>query len=113
MRTTTAVTAPPAIVGESAAVRRARASLESPAAGPLLILADEGLEPQAIARYVHDRTRPGHPFVRIDCADPNPDGTEAAIFGRGSRASADLETLGPESALVRARRGTIFLEQIG
>ena len=57
---------PAALLGDSAAVRQARAALEGAGAAPILLLADEGLDAAAVARYVHDRTRPAQPFVQVD-----------------------------------------------
>jgi DNA-binding NtrC family response regulator len=104
---------PPALAGESDAVRRVRDVLEQPGGGPLLILADEGLDAPAAARYVHDRTRAAQPFVAVDCAQTDPDALDTALFGVRSRAAAELETLGAGSALLAARRGTVFLENVG
>jgi len=103
---------PPAITGGSAAVRRARGILDAPAAGPLLILSDDGLEPEAIARYVHDHTRAAHPFVALDCARPGADALDTALFGARPKIAADLETLGAGSMLLAAKRGTLFLNNI-
>jgi DNA-binding NtrC family response regulator len=106
--------APLALAGESVPARRARAALESPGAGPLLLLADDGLDPADAARYVHERARPGEAFVHIDCARPEADLVEAALLGNRTRiTSSTLEALGPGSALVSARRGTVFLENVG
>jgi DNA-binding NtrC family response regulator len=104
---------PPPLLGESAAVRRARAGLERPGASPILLLADEGLDAAAIARYVHDRTRPGQPWLCVDCARPDADALDAELFGGRARAAAALEALGAGSALVAARRGTVFLDNLG
>jgi DNA-binding NtrC family response regulator len=113
-RTATTSSVPLALVGESAAVRRARATLDLPGAGPLLILAEEGLDPAAVARYVHERSRGTQPFIHIDCAGSDADGLETAILGSRTRTgSNELETLGPGSAFVAARRGSLFLENIG
>jgi DNA-binding NtrC family response regulator len=109
-----ALTLPVALVGESAPVRRARAALDVPGAGPLLILAEDGLEPAAVARYVHERTRAGQPFLHVDCADPDVDRLHAAVFGERPRgAGHELESLGSGSVLLAARRGTVFLENVG
>lgn len=101
-------------MGESVPIRRARVALDLPGSAPLLILADEGLDPAAVARYVHERTRPGQPFIHIDGAQPEAERVEAAVLGQRTRVAAGtLETLGSGSALVAARRGTVFLENIG
>jgi DNA-binding NtrC family response regulator len=104
---------PPALLGDSPAVRHARAALERPGGAPVLILADDGLDAAAVARYVHDRTRAAQPFLHVDCARPDIDALDAALFGVRSRAAAELETLGVGSALIAARRGTAFLENVG
>jgi two-component system nitrogen regulation response regulator NtrX len=104
---------PPSLVGESAAVRRSRAVLELPGGGPLLILAEEGLDAAAAVRYVHDRARAAQPFVHVDCAQPDLDALAGTLFGVRSRAAAELETLGAGSALLFAKRGTVFLDSIG
>src|SRR4051812_34536673 len=104
---------PPALVGDSAAIRRARDLLEQPRGNPLLILADEGLDAAAAARYALDRTRAGQPFVAVDCAERDADALDTTLFGVRSRAAAELETLGAGSALLAARRGTVFLDNVG
>src|SRR4051812_44761887 len=104
---------PTALVGESDAIRRARGVLEQTGGAPLLILADEGLDLPAIARYAHDRTRVGAPFIAVDCAQVDADALGTALFGVRSRAATELETLGAGSALLTARRGSVFLENIG
>jgi len=115
-RTTPAapVVVPLVLEGESAAVRRVRAALNEPIPGPLLLLGEDGLEPAGIARWVHERTGAARPFVHIDCAQPDAERLETTLFGGRTRTvSADLETLGPGSVLGAARRGTVFLENIG
>src|SRR5262245_40151503 len=105
---------PLVLIGDSAAARRVRAALDDPASGPLLLLAEDGLDPPGVARYLHDRAGGARPFVHIDCAQPDPEGLEATLFGGRTRTvSATLETLGPGSMLASARRGTVFLENIG
>ena len=105
---------PLALLGDSPAVRRVRAVLAADGERPLLVLAEDGLDPAAIARHVHDRSRADQPFLHIDCAQPDADRVEAAILGaRGRSNGGELEMLGPGSALVAARRGTVFLENIG
>jgi len=105
---------PIVLTGESASVRRARAALDVPGAGPLLIVTEDGLEPQTVARFVHERTRAGQPFLHVECADTDVDRLHAAVLGDRKRgAGRDLEALGAGSVLVTARRGTVFLENVG
>ena len=109
-----AAAVPVVLTGDSAPVRRARAALDGQGAGPLLILAEDGLEPLSVARFVHERTRAGQPFRHVVCSDPDVRRLHAAVLGLRSRGTRhDLEALGSGSALVAARRGTVFLENIG
>lgn len=104
---------PPALMGASAAIREARGRLEQPGTAPLLVIAEDGLDAAAIARYVHDRTRAGQPFVHVDCATAGTDAPDRVLFGVRARAAAELETVGAGAALLAARRGTLFLDHIG
>ena len=105
---------PLALIGESTAARRAREALDRPGAAPLLILAEDGLEPADAARYVHERFRPAEPFIHVDCARQDGEAIEAALLGGRTRTGGgDLEALGPGSAVAAARRGTLFLENVG
>jgi DNA-binding NtrC family response regulator len=105
---------PLALIGDSAAARRVRESLDRPGKGPLLILAEDGLDPADTARYVHERFRAAEPFIHVDCARQDAEGLEAALLGGRTRTGGgDLETLGPGSAVTAARRGTLFLENVG
>jgi DNA-binding NtrC family response regulator len=105
---------PPALAGESGPIRAARAALVSSHPGPLLILAEEGLDSPGAARYAHEATARRGPFVHVDCAQPDAAALERALFGVRSRAqTADLDTLGASAALLAARLGTLFLEHVG
>ena len=112
-RTLTSPSPPPALAGDSAAIRRTRAALEGSGSGPLLLLVDEGLEPAAIARFVHDRARSGAPFVAMNCAHPDPVQLEVSLLGTTFRHGRELEMLGPAAALLAAPGGTVFLEHAG
>jgi DNA-binding NtrC family response regulator len=79
----------------------------------LLILADEGLEPAAAAQYAHTHARGGQPFVTVDGAQPDPERLEAELLGGRARGSGELESLGAGAALLAARGGTVFLENLG
>ena len=103
---------PAALAGDSAAVRRARAALDGASGGPILILADEGLEPAGAARHIHAHTRAGQPFLSVDCAQPDPEQLEVALLGSRPRAAGELEVVGPSAALLAAGRGTLFLENL-
>jgi DNA-binding NtrC family response regulator len=105
-------TLPPALLGASDAARRARATVEAATSGPIVILAEEGLEPAAVAQYTHAQTRPDQPFVQVDCAQPDPEQLEIILLGSRQRTTGELEVLGASSALLAARRGTVFLDHV-
>ena len=107
---TPAAPLPPALSGDSAVVLRARAALESSGSEPLLLLVEEGIEPAAIARFLHGRARPGGRFVEIGCAQPDPLQLEMSLLGASARRGRDLEVLGPAAAVLAAPGGTVFLE---
>src|SRR5260221_11906687 len=82
-----------------------------------LIVADRGLDAPAIARAIHERSRPGTPFIVIDCAAGGGQGAQDVdrqLFGTRPRgeARADLDAVGTSSALLRARGGTLYLKHI-
>jgi DNA-binding NtrC family response regulator len=116
MTTPTAENWPLALTGPSAAAARTRAAFQAALAGasPVLIVADTGLDAAAIARAIHERTRPGTPFLEVDCAPGQGDDIESRLFGARLRAGAhdDLESIGAASPLLRARRGTLYLQHI-
>ena len=106
---------PLALTGPSAAVARARAAFDAATASgaPALIVADRGLEAGAIARVLHERSRPGMPLVVINCAAADED-VDRQLFGKPARGAShgELETIGADSALMRAKGGTLYLQQI-
>src|SRR5689334_11503897 len=106
---------PLALMGPSSAAVRARAAFDAAAASaaPTLIVADRGLEAEAIARSLHARSRAGTPLVIINCAAADED-VDRQLFGRPARGAsrAELETLGADSAVMRAKGGTLYLQQI-
>lgn len=106
---------PCALRGASSATARARAAFSAAVSGaaPVLIVADRGLDADGMVRELHDRSRPGHPLVTVDCAAPEGE-VEQRLFGRVLRRGGHDEgvAVGPASAFVRARGGTIYLKQI-
>jgi len=102
-------------MGPSAATARARAAFEAAAgsAAPALIIADRGLDADAIARALHEGSRPRQPLVVIDCSSADAD-VDSVIFGNLPRqvTQAEVEAVGSRSALLRAKGGTLYLKQI-
>jgi DNA-binding NtrC family response regulator len=107
---------PPALAGSSLEVTRARGAAEAAMAErtPLLLVVEDGFEPAAIAQWIHEGSRAGHPFVVVNPAREEPGEIELALFGATARnASQTVEVLGAGSAVLRAGRGTIFIDGIG
>jgi two-component system nitrogen regulation response regulator NtrX len=107
---------PLSLSGPSAAADRARAAFMVAVRGrsAALIVADRGLDAEAIARAIHERSRPNTPLIVVDCAAADAQEVGRDLFGTPSRADAHpgLEPVGSASALLRARAGTVYLKHI-
>jgi DNA-binding NtrC family response regulator len=103
------------LLGGSAAATRARAAFTEAAGSPApaLIVADRGLDAEAIVRALHQRSRAGLPFIEIDCASREVD-VERELFGAAARpaANVELEVAGASAALLRAKAGTLYLKHL-
>src|SRR5260221_13544611 len=97
------------LAGPSAAAERSRAAFTAAvrSQGPALIVADRGLDAEAIARAIHERSRPGRPLLVIDCAAVGAPEIDRQLFGARARAAAGagLDAGGTASAPPRGRRG--------
>jgi len=104
------------LAGRSEAAERARLAFAAAAHSglPALIVADRGLDSETVARALHERSRPGAPFLVLDCAAADPHAVDRELFGTRSRGDApkDLDAVGSSSAMLRARGGTVYLKQI-
>jgi DNA-binding NtrC family response regulator len=105
---------PPPLAGSSPAVTRARAAFEHAAASaaPVLIVAEEGLEPEAIARALHARTRRSERFRVVPCTAGDPADIERQLCGRIARRAADHDLLSADAVLVDVGGGTVFLSGV-
>jgi DNA-binding NtrC family response regulator len=109
------MTPPPALAGTSLEATRARQACVAAMAErtPLLLVAEDGFDTVAIARWIHQQSRAGLPFVVVHPAQAEPGEIEAALFGSRPRAGAQsVEVLGSGSAFVQAGRGTIVIDGI-
>jgi DNA-binding NtrC family response regulator len=106
---------PSDLLGSAPSVRQA-VEVVGRAAGSdesVLIVAEAGFAPQAIARAIHDSSsRASEPFLAIDCGDGH-DSLIRRLFGAEKLPRGDYETVSPEAALARAGSGTIFLAEVG
>jgi DNA-binding NtrC family response regulator len=107
---------PPALAGASAEAVRARHGCAAAMVerAPLLIVAEEGFDAGAIAQWIHTGSRPGMPFVVVDPSHVEPGEIEIELFGsRPGNGTHAVEVLGSGAALLRAGRGTLFINGVG
>ncbi len=102
------------ILGDSPAMQRLRAMIESVAPMPstVLITGETGTGKELVARQLHARSlRSEGPFVAINCAAVNADHLELELFGheKGAFAGADRRKLG---WFERASGGTLYLDEV-
>ena len=102
--------------GPSAGAEAARAAFTAAVASgsPALIVADGGLETDAVARAIHEESRAAAPFVALDCAAVDAQEIDGELFGARARAEGhpDLDAIGSSSPLLRVRAGTLYLKHI-
>lgn len=98
----TPVEAPHAIIGKSAAIKRARRLMEQVAGydQPVLFLGEPGTGKELFARRLHDIGRtPAGPFVSVNCSMYENGLVDGGLFGE-------------EGSIARARGGTLFLNDV-
>ncbi len=108
-------TAKVGILGESAAMRQAYATLERAAKGTatVLVRGESGTGKELVARAIHDASpRVAQPFVKIDCTSLPENLLEGELFGyeKGAFTGAVARKLG---RVELADKGTLFLDEIG
>jgi two-component system, NtrC family, nitrogen regulation response regulator NtrX len=105
---------PPELAGASSRIRECLAQFEQAAADDrgAFIVAESGLDAEAVARSLHRRAAHEGPFVVGNCAGGAAE-IERGLFGGGARRrNEELDTLSAASALARARGGVLFLEDV-
>ena len=105
---------PPELGGLSQQVQDCRAQFEQAALDDrgALVVAERGLDIEAVARALHKRSpRRPHPFVVLPCAGSSQE-IERALFGIAARRGDALEALSGASALARAHTGVLFLDEV-
>jgi len=106
---------PSGIVGESEAIRRVLADIESVAPTPstVLLLGETGTGKELLASAVHHLSpRRAGPFVTVNCAAISPSLIESELFGHEKGAfTGALQRRAGRFEL--AQGGTLFLDEIG
>ena len=106
---------PSGIVGESVAIRRVLADIESvaPTQSTVLLLGETGTGKELLASALHDLSpRRGRAFVKVNCAAISPSLIESELFGheKGAFTGALQRRVG---RFELAQGGTLFLDEIG
>jgi transcriptional regulator with GAF, ATPase, and Fis domain len=106
---------PSGIVGESVALRRVLAEIESvaPTHSTVLLLGETGTGKELLASALHDLSpRRGRAFVKVNCAAISPSLIESELFGheKGAFTGALQRRVG---RFELAHGGTLFLDEIG
>jgi two-component system, NtrC family, nitrogen regulation response regulator NtrX len=105
---------PPELAGTSARIRDCLAQFQQAAADDrgVLVVAERGLDAEAVARALHAHSARRGPFVVVTCAGGAQE-VERALFGLTPRRRGDeLEGLSAASALARAHTGVLFLDDV-
>jgi DNA-binding NtrC family response regulator len=103
------------LIGRSAAIRRLRAQIRrvAPATSNVLVLGETGTGKELIAELIHlNGTRSGKPLVLLNTAAIPDSLLENELFGH-ERGAFTGATTWQEGKLAAARRGTVFLDEIG
>ena len=90
-------------------LQRLSAALDSDST--ILVLGAPGTGKDRLARLVHERSRPGRPFVRVDLAAVADDLFESELFGHEKGAFTGAFAAKP-GLLEGAAEGTIYLDRI-
>jgi two-component system, NtrC family, nitrogen regulation response regulator NtrX len=101
------------LMGYSPSIERARSVMTRAAQGltPLMISAESGLDPLAVARAIHDAgARARGPFVVMDCASPGAVRLDQQLFGSPPPVHpSELESVTEDSLLGSAFGGTLVI----
>jgi transcriptional regulator of acetoin/glycerol metabolism len=80
---------------------------------PVLLLGETGTGKEWFARQLHERHRPGRPFVAVDCSSLTESLAEAQLFGHVEGAYTGSRKGGAPGQLELADGGTLLLDEIG
>jgi DNA-binding NtrC family response regulator len=103
----------PALVGVAPSMRALRGAIHrvGPTTATVLLLADSGCGKEVVARALHDVSRPGGPFVAVNCSAIPESLAESQLFGH--LAGAFSGAVARPGLFRAADGGTLFLDEIG
>ncbi len=102
------------LIGDSPAMRRLRARIDSvaPTRAAVLILGESGTGKELVARALHAASRRRGPFVVLNCGAISPELAESELFGHERGAFTGAAGRRP-GVFEEATSGTLFLDEIG
>ncbi|WLH14821.1 sigma-54-dependent Fis family transcriptional regulator [Pseudomonas hefeiensis] len=80
---------------------------------PVLLRGETGTGKEWVARRLHERIRPGKPFIAINCSAIAESLAEAELFGYEEGAYTGSRKGGAAGKIEKAQGGTLFLDEIG
>ena len=103
----------PALVGPGPAMRAVRAAIArlAPLSATVLVEAETGCGKELVARALHDRGRPGGPFIAVNCGAIPESLAESQLFGQ--LAGTFTGSVARPGWFRAADGGTLFLDEIG
>jgi len=79
----------------------------------VLLLGESGTGKELFAQAIHNSSRPGGPFIAVNCAAMPRNLIESELFGYESGAFTGAEKHGRPGKIELANGGTLFLDEIG
>lgn len=102
------------LLGGSSVMRKLREDLAlmAPANSSVLLLGESGTGKEMVARFLHERSKRGGPFVAVNCGALPSTLVEAELFGYEKGAFTGASGARP-GRIRQAHGGTLFLDEIG
>jgi transcriptional regulator of acetoin/glycerol metabolism len=113
-RTTVCVPSRGPLVAEPAVASLTEKARRAYARGlPVLILGETGTGKEVLARTLHLATKPGRPFIAVNCSAIPENLIESEVFGYADGAFTGARKGGAQGLIEQASGGTLFLDEIG